>query len=100
MAPDTTRLLITNLYADHNITVRLPSPYNAKTFEVLLLSLHKITLHTNSEVFRFLAHPPCKKLTVGGNYRSIGRSLTIEAYDSFWRIVHTSIPDQNIIFEE
>jgi hypothetical protein len=97
---DANRLLITNLYAEKEITVRLPSAYSQKSFEVLLLSKFPIVLHTNSEVYQFLAATPTKKLRLGGSMRSVGRTLTIETYDTYWRIVSTSIPDIDIQFKE
>ena len=100
LTTDSNRLLITNLYAEKEITVRLPSPYTSKVFEVLLLSKFPIRLHTNSEVFRFLASPPTISLLVGGSDRCVGRSLKIESYETYWRVIASSLPDKNIKFEE
>ena len=96
----TNRVMITNLYADKDLTVRLPQPYRSRVLEVLLLSKHKITLHTNSEVFRFLAAPPALTLTVGGSNKCVGRYLRLETYETFWVLTSTSIPERNIRFEE
>ena len=100
LPPNSNRLLITNLYADREVTVRLPNPYTSRTFEVLLLSRHAIQLHTNSEVFRFLASPPALILRVGGSEKCVGRSLKIVSYETYWRVVATSLPDRNIQFKE
>lgn len=100
LEPTANRLLLTNLYAEKVITVRLPNPYTSKTFQVLLLSKYALRLHTNSEVFQFLAAPPVTTLLLGGSLKSVGRSLTIQSYETFWRITETSLPDRNIKFEE
>ena len=100
MESGSNRLLITNLYAEKDIIVRLPKPYTSRVFEVLLLSKYKVTLHTNSEVYSFLTSPPALTLTVGGSEKCVGRSLKIASYESYWRITSTSLPDRYIKFEE
>ena len=94
------RLVITNAHVEKDITIRLPKLKNSMTFEVLLLSPYKITLHANSETTKFLAEPATLKLVVGGNSKCVGRSLSISAYDSYWRVTQTTIPESNIVFKD
>lgn len=94
------RLLLTNLYAEKDVIIRLPRPYTSRVFEILLLSKRKIILHTNSDIYRFLADPPALTLTVGGSSSCVGRSLKIETFNSYWRLVSSSLPDRYIKFEE
>jgi hypothetical protein len=94
------RLLITNEHAEKDIVIRLPRLQDRKTFEVLLLSPYRVTLHTNSETTRFLAARPTLKLTVGGDESCVGRSIVINAFQGYWRIFNNSIPEPNIVFED
>lgn len=94
------RYLFSNREAEKDIILRLPKLQNGKLFEVLLLSEFKVTLHCNSEVTRFLTSPPKLKLTIGGTPACVGRSVTITAFENYWRIIHSTVPEPNIVFEE
>lgn len=94
------RTLITNGNADKDLIVYLPRPHHGRSYQVLQLSEFDITLHTNSDHIFFLTRKPSRRLRLKGTAKTVGKCLTIEAYQGKWRIVSTTFSDSQISFEE